>query len=202
MPPQQINQHGHDHGKVLLSIARSSIARVLQIDDFNTDAVDTTAHWLSEPGATFVTLIHHHRLRGCVGTLQAYQSLLENVRKNAVSAALHDSRFAPVAAEEFTAICVEVSLLSSLQPLIYSSEANAMSQLRPQIDGILLEYGVYRSTFLPQVWEELPQPHDFMVHLKLKAGLNADFWDNAIQLSRYTVQKWRETDVIGEKHNG
>lgn len=191
-----------EQGKMLLQIARSSIARALQVGDFETDRVDKTAEWLCVPGATFITLTQHDRLRGCIGSLQTHQTLFENVCGNAVSAALHDNRFPPVTAEEFNSISIEVSLLSALQPLTTSSEADALAQLRPGIDGVMFECGVYRSTFLPQVWESLPKPRDFLAHLKLKAGLYADFWSDAVQLSRYTVQKWRETDFIEEKSNG
>ncbi|MCB1986350.1 MAG: AmmeMemoRadiSam system protein A [Burkholderiales bacterium] len=191
-----------EKGKTLLQIARLSIARALKVDDLETESVDTTGKWLSEPGATFITLTQYDRLRGCIGSLQMHQTLLENVRNNAVSAALHDNRFLPVTAEELDSIRVEVSVLSALQPMAFSSEADALAQLRPGIDGVMFEWGVYRSTFLPQVWESLPQPRDFLAQLKLKAGLNADFWNDTIHLSRYTVQKWRETDYREEKSNG
>lgn len=191
-----------EQGKALLQIARSSIARALQVDHFDNDAVDTSANWLAEPGATFITLMQHGRLRGCIGSLQAHQALIDNVSSNAVSAALHDNRFPPVTINDFGSISLEVSLLSTLQPLTFTSEADALAQLRPGIDGVMMEYGVYRSTFLPQVWEILLQPREFLDQLKLKAGLYPDFWDDAIQLSRYTVQKWRETDFIKEKSDG
>ncbi|MDR4518554.1 MAG: AmmeMemoRadiSam system protein A [Nitrosomonas sp.] len=191
-----------EKGKTLLQIARLSIARALQVDDLETESVDTTEKWLAEPGATFVTLTQYNRLRGCIGSLHTHQTLLENVSRNAISAALHDNRFLPVTAEEFDSIRVEVSVLSALQPMAFSSEADALAQLRPDIDGVMFEWGVYRSTFLPQVWESLPQPRDFLAQLKLKAGLNADFWNDTIHLSRYTVKKWRETDYSEEKSNG
>ncbi|PTN10984.1 AmmeMemoRadiSam system protein A [Nitrosomonas aestuarii] len=191
-----------EQGKTLLQIARSSIARTLQVDHFNTDAIDISANWLAEPGATFITLTQYGLLRGCIGSLQAHQALIDNVSSNAVSAALHDNRFSPVTINDFDSICLEVSLLSTLQPLTFTSEADALAQLRPGIDGVLMEYGVYRSTFLPQVWERLLQPCEFLGQLKLKAGLCPDFWDDAIRLRLYTVQKWRETDFIKEKCDG
>ena len=196
------NIRPEDQGKVLLQIARLSIARALQVDFLGSDTVDTGVSWLAEPGATFITLTQHGRLRGCIGSLRAHQALIENVSNNAVSAALHDNRFPPVTADEFASISLEVSLLSTLQPLAFASEADALAQLRPGIDGVMMAYGIYRSTFLPQVWESLPQPREFLAQLKLKAGLFPDFWDDAIQLSRYTVQKWREADLIEEKSNG
>lgn len=193
----------NERGRILLSIARRSIADALQIDTAGDVAfVDTMAQWLAEPGATFITLTQQQRLRGCIGSLQAHQSLLENVRSNAVAAALHDNRFSPVTVREFASIDIEASLLSALEPLTFVNEKGASSQLRPGIDGVILTWGVHRSTFLPQVWDSLPQTHEFLVQLKLKAGLDADFWDDAICLSRYTVQKWRETDFGEEINNG
>lgn len=201
MPPY--SNYQYEQGKTLLQIARNSIARALKIDGLPDETVEAfAAQWLFEPGATFITLTQHDRLRGCIGSLPAHQPLIENISNNAVSAALHDSRFPSVTADEFDTISVEVSLLSALNPLSFTSEAEVLAQLRPGIDGILLESGIYRSTFLPQVWESLPQPREFLTQLKLKAGLYADFWDDDIQLSRYTVQKWREVDFYEEKSYG
>jgi AmmeMemoRadiSam system protein A len=115
---------------------------------------------------------------------------------------LHDTRFLPVTIDELESISIEVSLLSALQPIRFASEAEALRQLRSGMDGIMLEYGIYRSTFLPQVWDSLPQPREFLAQLKVKAGLNADFWDDNLKLSRYTVQKWREADFFKEQNHG
>ncbi|SER21660.1 uncharacterized protein, PH0010 family/AmmeMemoRadiSam system protein A [Nitrosomonas sp. Nm51] len=196
------NVNQNKFGKVLLAIARTSIADALQIDAAKAVTIDTTAQWLTKPGATFVTLTQQHQLRGCIGSIQARQSLLENVRGNAVAAALYDQRFSPVSARELVSINVEISLLSALQPLTFVNEKDALSQLRPGIDGVMLTWGAYRSTFLPQVWGSLPQPCEFLARLKVKAGLDAVFWDDAIRLSRYTVQKWRETDFVEERNDG
>ncbi|SES76223.1 uncharacterized protein, PH0010 family/AmmeMemoRadiSam system protein A [Nitrosomonas marina] len=196
------NSNHSDQGQVLLSLARTAIADALQIDTTDTGAFDTTAEWLVEPGATFITLTQQQRLRGCIGSLQACQPLFENVRSNAIAAAFYDNRFLPVTTCEFASIIVEVSLLSELHPLSFYSEKDALSQLRPGIDGVMLSFGAHHSTFLPQVWEDLPQPREFLAQLKLKAGIDADFWDDTICLSRYTVQKWRETDFIEERSNG
>lgn len=197
-----MNAHSDFHqlqGETLLNVAREAIVDALQMDVPTTDQVDKTAPWLFEPAATFITLMQHGRIRGCIGSLKAHQALLDNVCCNAVSAALHDTRFFPVTADEFVTIDVEVSLLSALQPLGFTSESDALATLSPHVDGVMLEYGNHRSTFLPQVWESLPQPREFLAQLKLKAGLPENFWDESIQLSRYTVQKWRETDFIEEK---
>ncbi len=194
--------HHHEQGRILLQIARAAITHVLEATEWKDESAGTPAQWLQQAGAAFITLTQHGRLRGCVGSLQAHQPLIENVRSNAVSAALRDTRFLPVTADELESIDIEISLLSALQPIRFASESDALKQLRPGVDGMILEYGVCRGTFLPQVWDNLPQPREFLAQLKVKAGLHPDFWDGTIRLSRYTVQKWRETDFIEEKNHG
>jgi len=152
------------------------------------------APWLQEPGACFVTLTQQGQLRGCIGSLQAYRTLLADLKANAVAAALQDTRFEPLTLAELGATHIEVSLLSALQHLHFDSEAQALAQLRPGVDGVVLEYERYRSTFLPQVWEQLPDVHRFMAHLKQKAGLPPEFWAKGVQLQRYTVSKYKEVE--------
>ena len=171
-----------------MPIARAAIARALNV----ADSADETAPWLAEPSATFVTLTQEGQLRGCIGSLQAHRPLLDDVKSNAVSAALHDTRFMPLGAEELDRTRIEISLLSPPQAMTFRDEADALAQLRPDVDGVIFQYGHYRSTFLPQVWEQLPQPQEFMAHLKQKAGLPAVFWSPEVKLSRYTVEKWKE----------
>jgi uncharacterized protein len=182
-----------EQGKVLLPIARAAIARVLNVPH----SADENAPWLVEHGACFVTLTQHGELRGCIGTLQAHRPLLEDVKANAVAAALHDPRFPALRATELDYTEVEISLLSPATAMVFSDEANALAQLRRGIDGVIFQYGHYRSTFLPQVWEQLPRPREFMAHLKHKAGLPPAFWSEEVKLSRYEVIKWRETDFPG-----
>lgn len=177
-------------GSVLLSLARGAIERTLDGPDI---AVET-APWLQQPGACFVTLTQQGSLRGCIGTLQAYRSLLVDVQANALAAAFSDPRFSPLPPGELAITEVEVSLLSSMETLDFSSEATALAQLRPGTDGVVFEYGSRRSTFLPQVWEQLPRPEEFMAHLKRKAGLPDTFWHQEVRLQRYTVSKWKESD--------
>ena len=197
-----------EQGKVLLPIARAAISRALGIpaplsnslpqagertnEKSNIQSSDETAPWLAEPGACFVTLTRQGELRGCIGTLQAHRSLLDDVRSNAVSAALRDSRFTPLSATELDNTRIEISLLSPPQTMNFRNEGDALTQLRPHVDGVIFQCGQHRSTFLPQVWEQLPQPLRFMAHLKQKAGLPADFWSQEVKLSRYTVEKWKE----------
>lgn len=177
-----------EYGKVLLQIARAAISCALNVPK----KTDETAPWLAEHGACFVTLTQHGALRGCIGSLEAHRPLLDDVRSNAVSAALHDPRFIPLSAAELDLTKVEISLLSPPQVMVFRNEADALAQLRPNVDGVIFQYGRYRSTFLPQVWEQLPQPQQFIAHLKQKAGLPADFWSPEVKLSRYTVEKWKE----------
>lgn len=175
-------------GRALLTIARNAIAQSL---DFPVQSVEL-AEWLNEAGATFVTLIQHKQLRGCMGSLKVSRTLAEDVRQNAVAAAFRDPRFTPLTVDEFADVRLEISLLSPQQSIAFADEADALAQLQPYIDGVVFEYEQYRSTFLPQVWEQLPQPWQFMAHLKRKAGLPQHFWSPEVKLYRYTVEKWKE----------
>jgi len=179
-----------DRGQTLLAIARGAIAEQLGVP---TPPIEET-EWLYEPGATFVTLTCAGALRGCIGSLVAERPLRADLENNALAAAFSDPRFPPLSKREYREIEVEVSLISPMQPVTVESEIHALSLLRPGVDGVLLEYGRRRGTFLPQVWEQLPEPRAFLTHLKKKAGLPADFWAEEIRLSRYTVTKWRESE--------
>lgn len=179
-------------GKLLLTLARNAIARQLHQPAVTESPTEAETQWLHEPGATFVTLMLNGNLRGCIGSLQAYRPLVEDVRHNAVAAAFRDPRFPPLSIAELAPVHVEVSLLSPQQPMLFNDEEDALSQLRPSIDGVVFEFDSYRSTFLPQVWEQLPQPRNFMAHLKHKAGLVENFWSPEVRLYRYTVDKWKE----------
>ncbi len=109
-----------------------------------------------------------------------------------MAAAFHDPRFPPLTAPELDQTNIEVSVLSSAEPLVFGSEIEALAQLRPGIDGVVFEFGTRRSTFLPQVWEQLPEADLFLAHLKEKAGFSRNFWADGVRLSRYTVNKWKE----------
>lgn len=183
-----------EQGQVLLPLARDAIERELKSGGA-VPAVDTTAAWLHEPGACFVTLTQDGQLRGCIGTLEAHRPLLSDVRANAIAAAFRDPRFAPLKRHELAITEVEVSLLSPMQPLTFDSEAEALARLRPGVDGVVLQYGARRSTFLPQVWEQLPDTEEFMAQLKRKAGLPTSFWHAEMRLLRYTVAKWKESEL-------
>ena len=181
-------------GKILLKIARGAIGQSL--------GLATLPHygesWLSEPAATFVTLTRNGELRGCIGSIEAHRSLKEDVRENAVAAAFRDPRFPAVTAGEYWKICIEVSLLSALESMEFRDEKDALAQLRPGVDGLVFQCGFRRSTFLPQVWEKLPDPREFLEHLKQKAGFPREFWAPDVRLSRYTHQEWREEEIVKE----
>ncbi len=185
-----------DKGRVLLSIARAAIAETLGLAHASIEQLAQDNLWLREKAACFVTLTQNGQLRGCIGTLEAHRSLLEDVIHNANAAAFYDTRFSPLGRDELDITEIEVSLLSTMQPLDFLSEQDALAQLRPGIDGVLLESGLHRGTFLPQVWQQLPDKKDFMAHLKNKAGLASDFWSDDIKLYRYTVSKWKENDFV------
>ncbi|MGD9833200.1 MAG: AmmeMemoRadiSam system protein B [Piscinibacter sp.] len=175
-------------GAALLARARNAIADALGLPT----GPEPGHHALDEPGATFVTLRRGGELRGCIGTLEAQRPLAHDVRLHALGAAFRDSRFAPLAAWEFESLEIEVSLLDPSEPIAASSEAEALRALQPGVDGVVLEYRGRHATFLPQVWEQLPAPVDFLAALKRKAGLPEDFWTEALRLARYRVRKFAE----------
>lgn len=188
--PEKALDQQDEHGEALLKVARNAIANHLG----EPEKPHAIHPWMHEPGACFVTLTQQGSLRGCIGSLEAHRPLVEDVRANAVAAAVRDPRFAPMQAEELPRTRIEVSWLSPAEPIMFESETHVLAQLRPGIDGVILEYGHARGTFLPQVWESLPQPAEFLSHLKRKAGLPVSFWHEDIRLSRYTVSKWKEAE--------
>jgi AmmeMemoRadiSam system protein B/AmmeMemoRadiSam system protein A len=186
-PPSKAEE-ADAQGEILLRLARAAITEHLG----GPSQTLPERSWLQEPGACFVTLTQQGRLRGCIGSLQAHRCLLDDVRANAVAAASLDPRFAPLTLAELSSTRIEVSLLSATEALAVHSERQALAQLRPGLDGLILQYRQARATFLPQVWESLPEPQDFLSQLKCKAGLPADFWHDDIRLARYSVNQWQE----------
>ncbi len=178
--------------RTLLRVARTSIAhgleqgRPLPVDPLEYDAE------LREERASFVTLNERGRLRGCIGHLQAIQPLVADVAENAFNAAFRDPRFPPVNAAEFDALEIHISILSPPEPMTFDSEEELLRQIRPGVDGLILEEGPYKGTFLPSVWEQLPDPRRFLAELKLKAGLPPDYWSEGIRVSRYTTESFSE----------
>jgi hypothetical protein len=172
---------------VLLAIAREAISAPPEASAPSRWPVP----WLQERAASFVTLKLDGELRGCIGSIEAHRALGEDVHANARAAAYRDPRFPPVARHEIAALAVEVSVLSARESMDVASERDALAALRPGIDGVVLEYDGRRATFLPQVWEGLGDPLDFLTQLRLKAQLPARFWHPQLRLSRYTVEKYR-----------
>ncbi len=175
-------------GSVLLAIARESIHERLGLGV----GAARAEPWLQSPGATFVTLRRAGELRGCIGSVDARRALGEDVARNACAAAIPDPRFPPLAAAELAGLDVEVSLLSPRAALEAASEAQAAECLRPGVDGVYLEYGNSSATFLPQVWENIPDPLLFLCELRRKAELPRHFWHPELKLTRYTVEKFRD----------
>ena len=182
-----------DRGVVLVAIARDAIGERLALARLRR----RDEAWLAQPAATFVTLRLQGELRGCIGSVDARRPLGQDVAANALAAAFSDPRFAPLERAEFAVLRVEVSVLSPRSPMAVTSEEDAIRALRPGIDGVCLEYGELRSTFLPQVWESIPDPARFLAALRQKASLPGRFWDPAIRLTRYTVEKYGDAIAAG-----
>ena len=147
---------------------------------------------LLKKGAAFVTLRNHGKLRGCMGTLYAHESLVKNVLHNAYNAAFKDNRFAPLTADELKVIDLHISVLTKPQPLLVDSEVELQAKLVPGTDGVILRYRQSQATFLPAVWESIAQPAEFIRQLKLKAGWSADFWSSEIKIELYRVIEFTE----------
>ncbi len=178
-------------GAALLAIARSALIEA--VSGTRTETAEPPES-LREERATFVTLTRHGELRGCIGTLEPRRSLYDDVRENARAAALRDTRFAPVGADELDDISVEVSVLSPLREIEHRDEDELLAILRPGVDGLVIAHEARRATFLPQVWESLPHPRAFVQALKTKAGLARDFWSDDLRAWRFTVEKFGEED--------
>ena len=183
--PELINQHD---ARLLLKLAGESIEQFLQSGRKLSPDLKKLPDRLSQRGAAFVTLTLKGQLRGCIGHLEAIQALVLDVVENARLAAFNDPRFAPLTDKEFNEITISISILSKAEPMQFTSEQDLLSQIRPGIDGLILEEGGYRGTFLPSVWESLPEPEAFLRHLKQKSGLHETYWSDSVQISRYTTQ--------------
>lgn len=179
--------------KLLLKVATASIEEGLSHQQPLTVNLQDYPPAFSVPKATFVTLEIRHQLRGCMGTLTAYRPLINDVAENAYAAAFSDPRFPPLQRPELSALDIHISILSTPEPMTFTSEADLLYQLRPGIDGLILSDGPYRGTFLPSVWESLPEPVNFLRYLKQKAGLSPHHWSNTLTVQRYT------TEYIGHK---
>jgi len=190
MPSTEQHTLNDEQRNLLLDIARDSILTGLR--EGHPLALDPREF---EPAlrahrASFVTLNRNGQLRGCIGHLQAVQPLVKDVAENAFSAAFNDNRFPPLSKHEFPGLDIHISVLSPPEPMTFDSEADLLHQLRPGVDGLILEDGYYRGTFLPSVWEQLPTPELFLAHLKQKAGLPQNYWSDTLKVSRYTTESF------------
>lgn len=178
----------NEQKRLLLSIARNAIeAR------FHPRLAKTSDEsWLNKEVATFVTLRIDGELRGCIGSIHPVRSLSEDVWKNSQSAAFSDPRFPPLKETELGKIAIELSVLTEVQAIDVSSEKELISVLRPNVDGLIMEDGLRKATFLPSVWEQLSDPHDFIEQLRLKAGMPAGYWSLTLRCSIYQVEKMME----------
>jgi AmmeMemoRadiSam system protein A len=180
--------------QTLLRLAREAIQRGVNGEKLTPlDPSELPSH-LREEGSSFITLTVRGQLRGCIGALDPYQSLAEDVRQHAVAAALEDPRFPPVQKEELNGIRIEVSRLTRPVPLEYKDAADLLSKLRPHVDGVVLRDGTFRrGTFLPQVWEKISDPVEFLNNLCYKMGVNENLWRmRHMEVFTYQVEEFHE----------
>lgn len=185
-----------EQGKALLWLARETIARQLGMEAHEPEpeiAARLQDAELQHKRGTFVTLKAHGELRGCIGCLVATDAMVEEVKRNALHAAFGDSRFKPVEKEELGGIEVEISILTAPTPLAYVSAEELLRALQVGIDGVIILQGGRSATFLPQVWQQLPDPQDFLSHLCRKACLPVDAWQSGgLEVFTYRVQYFEE----------
>ncbi len=179
-----------DEQALLLHIAYQSIRSGLETRRPAAISADGCPARLSDRRASFVTLHAGEKLRGCIGSLEPHVILAEDVSLNAYAAAFRDTRFQPLQTNELATLSLQISVLSTPEMLDFDSEASLLANIRAGIDGLILQEHGFRSTFLPSVWESLPEPVRFLGHLKLKAGLAADYWSASIRVWRYTTESF------------
>lgn len=180
--------------EILLELARQALEIGVAGDPLPQIDLSELPAPLQETGASFVTLTINGELRGCIGTLSAQQPLAEDVREHAVAAALNDYRFTPVAESELADINIEISRLTSPQPVKYGSPKEILAAIRPHIDGVIIRSGSRRATFLPQVWEKIPDPEQFLGSLCLKMGVDFNYWRvNDLEVLVYQVEEFHES---------
>jgi hypothetical protein len=180
-------------GQTLVKLARQTIAERLGKKSITVDPETLADSVFQEHRGTFVTLTINKNLRGCIGNLDATDSILAGIKRNAVNAAFHDPRFPALKAHELDQVDIEISILTEPRRLEYGDSKDLLSKLRVHVDGVILKKGPASATFLPQVWEQLPRPEKFLSHLCMKAGLPADDWKKSrLDISTYQVQYFEE----------
>jgi AmmeMemoRadiSam system protein A len=176
--------------KRLLLLAHDSILHGLENGcPLNVNPADFEAP-LKELRACFVTLHLDGQLRGCIGSLEAHRPLIEDIAHNAFSAAFRDPRFSPLSKAEFEQITIDLSILTPPVAMTFTSEMDLLEQIRPGIDGLIIEDQGRRGTFLPSVWQQLPDKIAFLTHLKMKAGLPPQHWSDTLRMSRYETESF------------
>jgi len=179
--------------RILLRLARQALEAAVGGHPLPPLDLASLPKALREPGASFVTLTIDEALRGCIGALEAYQPLAEDVREHAVAAALNDYRFPPLTPAELPRVHIEISRLTPLRPLHYETPENLPGLLRPGVDGVVLRLGFRRATFLPQVWEKIPNAERFLSQLCLKMGAPPDAWRRQpLEVFTYQVEEFSE----------
>lgn len=182
-----------DEQQTLLRMAREAMEHAVRGEKLPLLDRSALTPSLLEPGASFVTLTVHGQLRGCIGALEAYQPLVDDVREHAVAAALEDPRFPRVGEDELSLIQVEVSRLTRPVPLAYKDADDLLSKLKPHVDGVILRDGLRRATFLPQVWEKIPDPPEFLDQLCYKMGADHGHWRRRhLDVLVYQVEEFHE----------
>lgn len=182
-----------EEGKILLGVARKTIEAALSDQKGVEEEPTRRPPVFQEKRGTFVTLTMEGNLRGCIGHIEPQETLLEGIKVNAINAAFRDPRFRPLTRSEWDRVSIEISILTAPQPLPYSGTQDLLNKLRADVDGVILKKGFHQSTFLPQVWEQLPDKAEFLTHLCLKAGLAADAWKQGdVDVLTYQVQAFEE----------
>lgn len=174
--------------RVVLSVAKNAIMSRLNLQNsFDASDLITKYSFLNSDGASFVTINKNGNLRGCIGSIIAHRKLIDDIYNNAISAAFNDPRFSAVTKDELSDLTIEVSLLTTPKKLNFLDYYDLISKITPFKDGVILKYGKYQSTFLPQVWDQLPDPKDFLDHLANKAGLQGDIYNQNLEIYIYSV---------------
>ncbi|UCF84897.1 MAG: AmmeMemoRadiSam system protein A [Desulfobacteraceae bacterium] len=182
-----------EEGKYLLDVARRTIEQRL-FDRKGPKKSDAELPAIcNEYRGTFVTLTIQGGLRGCIGHITPQETVLEGIKVNAINAAFRDPRFRPLSSNEWKNVQIEISILTDPKPLSYADPSDLLKKLRPDVDGVIIKKGYHQSTFLPQVWEQLPKKEEFLTHLCVKAGLDGDEWKKGdLEVSTYQVQAFEE----------
>ncbi|MCS6907732.1 MAG: AmmeMemoRadiSam system protein A [Anaerolineales bacterium] len=191
----EIQALSDEEKKYLLKVARRTLEQHFGIK--SKEELPPPSERLLQPAATFVTLTINGELRGCVGTLEAYQPLIEDVKEHALAAAFRDFRFPPLSKEELSEIEIEISVLTKPEKLIYESPGELPKRIRAYQDGVVLYWMGRRATFLPQVWDKIPDPEDFLDHLCMKMGVDPGLWrKEKMEASVYQVIEFREGEFL------